>query len=108
MEQFGQPKIGHARLSLSIQQDIGWLKVSVQHTVFMGKMNGLSHRLENARGLPRRAWPLAQDLREVLAGHKLHAVKMPARLLSRLINSHDIRVLQPAGGSRFSPKTRNV
>ena len=98
-QQLGQPEVGHLGhqpFVLGIQQDVGWLDVSVDQAVAVGRRDPPQDRDRQGVDLSDGQAPLGEQTRQGRAGHVLHDQPRRTQHLDHVGDRHHVGVAQGA------------
>ena len=106
LQALGQSKVGHERLGVRVEENVGRLQIAVQHAALVRVVDGASDGGEQLRRfvIGDERWGICHPLGQRTAFHQLHGEVMLAVVLPDFVNRDDVRVIKMGGGLRLGLK----
>ena len=100
--QLGQAKVGNFHAALPVEEDVLGLDVAMYDALVVSVLEGVAHLCHDADIWSSLSGTGLHQLPQVLAGHELHHEVAEPSGLAKVVDSDDIRVIEPGQGTRLA------
>src|SRR3989442_12514354 len=102
VQRLGQAEVGEVRLVEQVDEDVGWLEITMHDAGGMGNAHGFGERGQVGGSLSRRQWTVTQPGRQGTPLHKFHGQIVLALDLADVMDGYDVGMTQSGGRPCFA------